>query len=427
MNQSNLENMEYSLFGYPLPNRRDFFNRALVGANKTHRISFRGRIEDLLIIQIPIELPKYRLLNGRTASAQREYLAANPSIDKNIFQDPERLDAQEIQHKLLEKIISTKDLKKKFSDTQNKQVEPLILDEYGFVVNGNRRLCCWRYLLTEDKKEYNHFSTIDVVVLPTASDKDIDSLEADLQIEKDIRADYTWDAMANMMKQRMEMHNLSSEELAIFYRMKPAEIEKNFEMLNYAEEYLKSRGKSDQWSLVSDNEHAFKGIVETRREMVSTGEKELFKESAFVLIDNPNEAGGRLYDTIPSIRKYIEPIKSKLIKEFPITEAEKSESDIFGTPENPNYDLALSIKIGEPINRVKARQIISDTIEDQKSLAKDAESVTHLFKLVQKANTAIQTASLAMRPESSTEGIEDQLKSIEAGIKNIREWLSRHA
>jgi len=141
------------------------------------------------------------------------------------------------------------------------------------------------------------------VVLPHSDDKEIDRLEASLQIEKDIRADYTWDAMANMMKQRQLLHQLSDENLAAFYDMKVSEIKMNSEMLRYAEEYLKSRGKENRWSSVSGSEEAFRKIVEKRQNLASVGEKELFKEVAFVLIDNPEEVGGRLYDAIPNAQK----------------------------------------------------------------------------------------------------------------------------
>jgi len=37
---------------------------------------------------------------------------------------------------------------------------PLILDEHGYVINGNRRLSAWRNLYQEDAKKWGHFSHI---------------------------------------------------------------------------------------------------------------------------------------------------------------------------------------------------------------------------------------------------------------------------
>jgi len=62
-------------------------------------------------------------------------------VEKDFFADPERVDVQIVQHQLLDAVTTAGGLKQKFSDPANKQVDPLILDEFGFVINGNRRLC----------------------------------------------------------------------------------------------------------------------------------------------------------------------------------------------------------------------------------------------------------------------------------------------
>lgn len=420
-----LSNPALSPYGYPLDARQIFFDDSKKNSKTTFRVVFMGHAQDLPVITVPIELPKYRLLNGRTASSQQEYLAKNPDVNKDFFADPERVDVQIIQHQLLEAVITAGGLKQKFADPANKQVEPLILDEFGFVINGNRRLCSWRSLFMEDPKKYGHFSHIDVVILPHSDDKEIDRLEASLQIEKDIRADYTWDAMANMMKQRQTLHQLSDENLAAFYDMKVGEIKMNFEMLRYAEEYLKSRGKENRWSLVSDSEEAFRKIVEKRPNLDSAGEKELFKEVAFVLIDNPEEVGSRLYDAIPNAQKYIEKIKEKLSEAFPVKKADELGDDLFGGGKPKSQDVALAAEISKIDNGKRARVIIRDVIEDQKSLVKDAESAGYLLKLLGKANGHLEAAvANALRPDSTQAGVEGQLLAIEAKIKTIRDWLN---
>lgn len=422
--QPPLSNPAITPYGYPLDARQIFFDNSKKDSKATFRVVFMGHAQDLPIITVPIGLPKYRLLNGRTASSQQEYLAKNPGVKKDFFADPERVDVQIVQHQLLDAVIIAGGLKLKFSDPANKQVEPLILDEFGFVINGNRRLCSWRSLFMEDPKKYGHFSHIDVVILPHSDDKEIDRLEASLQIEKDIRADYTWDAMANMMKLRQTLHHLSDENLAAFYDMKVGEIKMYFEMLRYAEEYLKSRGKENMWSLVSDSEEAFRKIVEKRQNLTSAGEKELFKEVAFVLIDNPEEAGGRLYDAIPNAQKYIEQIKEKLSEAFPVKKIDGTGEDMFGSDKPKNQDVALAAEISKTDNGKRARVIIRDVIEDQKSLVKDAESAGYLLKLLGKANGHLEAAvGHALRPDSTQAGVEDQLQAIEAKINTIRDWL----
>src|SRR5687768_16893002 len=130
-----------SKFGWPAPSRADEFAKLLKAPQlPTHRLTFQGKAQDLPIVRLPINVPKYRLANGRTASSQEEYLAKHSSARRDLFSgDPEMLDAQEIQHELLVALGRRSDLVDYFKDTTNKQVEPLLLDEHGFVVNGNRR------------------------------------------------------------------------------------------------------------------------------------------------------------------------------------------------------------------------------------------------------------------------------------------------
>ena len=127
-----------SRFGWPQPARVEEFKKLLgTPTGATTRIIFQGKTIDIPIIRVPIELPKYRMANGRTASLQAEYVAMNPKARADIFSgDPELWDAQEIQHGLLLKLGKQSDLQKYFEDTNNKQIDAIILDEQGFVVNA---------------------------------------------------------------------------------------------------------------------------------------------------------------------------------------------------------------------------------------------------------------------------------------------------
>ena len=62
---------------------------------------------DLPVLRVPVNLPKYRLLNGRTASAQEEWLAKHPDKQEDFFrQDPESDEVQRVQHELLGKLVT---------------------------------------------------------------------------------------------------------------------------------------------------------------------------------------------------------------------------------------------------------------------------------------------------------------------------------
>lgn len=413
-----------SPFGWPLEKRRDYFGGA-PDAGATHRVVFTGQNMDLPILRVPISLPKYRLDNGRTASAQEEYLARNLGTERDFFvSDPERIDVQTAQHALLSAVINQSGLRKKFEDVAVSQVEPIVLDSNGYVINGNRRLCTWRILFQDDPAKWARYSHIDVVVLPKSDDLAIDQLEALLQIDKDVRADYAWEAKAVMMKRRREAHNLSDEKLAALYGQKVSEIRKQLAMLDAAAEYLRSRGKADMWSLVSDNELAFSKFVEGRGALPDVDSKALFKETAYALIDNPSEAGDRLYEVIPAVNKYLDFIKVGLLEQFPIVEPAETLDDPFGDGTPVADGFLLAAEIAKPENSKAVRAVVKEVIEARKSAQRDEQSAQYLFNMVKRANAAMSTAvSSAIGETADSAGVAEQLDAIEAHIATLRAWL----
>ena len=146
VNDSTPTNPTGSRFGWPNPLRIEEFRKLLaVEGLPTMRVVFREERLDLPTIRVPIGLPKYRLANGRTVSLQAEYLAKNEKPSKDLFdRDPELWEVQEVQHELLLELSRKTDLQDYFGDPANKQVDQILLDEFGFVVNGNRRMATWR-------------------------------------------------------------------------------------------------------------------------------------------------------------------------------------------------------------------------------------------------------------------------------------------
>lgn len=424
-----------SRFGWPKPARTEEFKKLLaVPSTATTRIVFQGKNQDIPIIRVPIDLPKYRMANGRTASLQSEYIAKNQSVRKDIFSgDAELWDAQEAQHALLLLLAKQSDLQKYFEDSSISQVDPLLLDENGFVVNGNRRLAAWRELLAKSPEKYGHFRHVDVGVLPHCEEKEIDRLEAALQIEKDIKADYSWDAQANMMLAKQKRDGFSHKELADLYKMKEAEVQELLDMRSYADEYLRSRGKENIWSQVSDHEFAFRKIVVSRTKISSVGNQELFKQAAYTLIENPDDAGGRLYEAIPAIVECLDQVRDKLQGEFAVqpTGTNPDLEGLFGSgTETPtqSIDIPLAKEIQKPENAERARKIIVDVIESQKQIKKEAKNASYLLDCCAKAHAYLAAAVKdGLRPESKLTGVDKQLDAISAQSDLIRKYLQAHA
>ena len=438
MNEQNNETLSDMRYGWPLPRRKQCFSElaseAKLRGTESQRIeNFKGTPLSLPIIRVELNLPKYRIANGRTSSIQEEW-ATRHGKEENYFTDgdPELYVLQEAQHEILHDMIGEEGLYDKFKDTMNQQVEPLLLDESGFVINGNRRLCCWRELYQQDPDKYTHFSHVDVVVLPKCEDKELDALESRLQIEKDIRSDYSWHAEAKMFKEKQRKFGYTTAELSKQYRKPKKDIDELFEIRELGAEYLETRDKKNLWSLLSETEHTFKRLNKTMKGQKSPADREVLKELAFTYIDDPDAAGERLYTFIPKLGKHLSSVKSELRKEFksqPNPQVDDEAANAFGgskVPDPKAEDMNLLAQIySSSAELTKAHDVIVSTLESEKEKISDITKSKFMLKQIQKSQTALKDAiNLGMTPEADLEGALTQLDEIEASIKIIREFIS---
>lgn len=431
-------------FGWPRPARVQKFASLLQqpGALTTqHRFEFQGRVISLPVLTVSLDLPKYRLENGRTCALQAEHLARNPTVRPDLFTgDPELADAQEAQHDLLLSVANQSGLREHFEDTARRQTDYLILDEAGFVVNGNRRLATWRDLVHADGATYGHFRNIDVVVLPHCDDRDIDRLEARLQVERDIRADYSWDALASMIKRHQDRNGLSLADVAALYGMQERDVRTLLDMLAYADDYLRSRNKANQWSTVKADEYAFRTLVTSRDRVRGVGNKEVFKQAVFTLIDNPDEAGGRLYSSVKDIADNIDVVRGRLQSHFNVAAPAPTATvtDLFGGISSAGGPAAaataeveaisLAAHIQQTANAAAARAVIVDAVESQRQLRRDASNAMTLLRKCTEAHTKLaEAARTALTPDSTIDGVENQLQQIESLVATIRTFVASHA
>lgn len=429
-----------SKYGWPLPDRIEELRKLGSQADQeTWRIEgFQGSNRALPILRVPINLPKYRISNGRTASAQQEWTSVNGEAEDYFDEgDPELEDIQIAQHEILKRMIHEHNLLDKFKNPANTQVEPLILDENGFVINGNRRLCAWRELYESDSRGYGHFGHVDVVQLPHSTEEELDRLEVRLQMQEDIKEDYAWHSEAAKIARQLRRNGLAVKDLAPLYGMSKGQIENLLARRELAGEYLQSRGKANVWSLVTDAEYAFTTLLKALTGVSSPAERELIKEASFALIDDSGTSGS-LYKIIPKVREYLTAIKERLVEEFPIepptidsTAIEAFGGSVIdaGDNQDPTSDVALVAEIRKDEESVRAaREIIVEAITSQEIQVKEKNDSGFLLTTLLRANTLLQSAAgHGLRPESNLQGVESQLSNIKSAIESIERWLADKA
>lgn len=415
--------------GWIYPKRKKLIEESIsTPSSKTYPVNFQGGLQYLNVYTIPIGMPKYRLNNGRTYADQAEYLAKNPNLSKDFFTaDPESDVAISIQHELLKKMLQgekNKEILDYFKN--NKQEEPLYLTREGFVLNGNRRLCAMRELLESDSTTYNHFEYISVVILPPAEEKEIDELEARLQIRKDIKAEYSWVTFALMLRRRQEEHGYTADKLAELYEMKSNEINELIDMLSYAEDYLQSRGCPGEYHRIVEAKYAFQQIRKKRSKFFKEDERDLFEKISFALIDNPE--GGRLYELIPKSADYLEKITDQIRIEYdlPPTEQKMPDDDILGRHRSEGY-IGLEDTLGifdDEKNLDNVREIIKDIIRGEELKEQEKKRKNFVMNQIRKANSALIDAVVAVSSKTPKTGVQEQISAIEASLEKLRSWLN---
>jgi len=426
-----------SPLGWPLVDRREEFRTLETTSTLgTHRIpNFQGQPSITRpIFRVPLNLPKYRIANGRTASAQQEFVATR-GLPESFFDegDPELEEIQAAQHTILLGMIAEEGLQRKFADTKNKQVEPILLDENGFVVNGNRRLCCWRKLFQEDAATYAHFGHVDVVVLPHCDEREIDSLEAALQVEQDIRSDYVWHAEANMIAQKQRLHNLTTPELSRLYKMSKKAIDSLLAKRQLAIEYLNQKGTPHKWSVVSDADYTLDSLIKAMRALPNQGDRELVKHITYSLIGNAGEAEDRLYRIVTQVKDHLPAVRQQLSEAFPAAggAADPAAIEAFGGPAaaggaEATDSLRLVAAIcQDPAAQQRAREIVLEAVRAQEEQARDRDTAEFLLTALKKANNHVQNAAgHGLRPESETGGVAAQIQAIRRELERIEAWLT---
>jgi hypothetical protein len=419
--------------GWPYPIRKKFLDDLSKQQGKnTYPLKFQSTTaKPFPIYSIEIDLPKYRLMNGRTQAGQEMYLAKHPKLPPDFFMDVESDEAQNVQHDLLWELVEKTKLLDYFKKTSTSQDEPLILTNHGLVVNGNRRLCAMRELYYGDRKKYSKFGHIDVLLLPVCTDRDIDELEAYLQIQPDIKDDYSWISKACMLRARQEKYGYTNIQLAELYGITKKNVESTLSQLALVDEFLMSRGKAKQYdTFYKEGEYAFQQLLKGRQQLKQTDEKDFLTTVAFCLIDNADAAKGRLYERIPEVKENLSTIADHLVEELK-PEPQQSKSsinyDLLGSDPGPSKYEPLIISIGEPKNRALVIDTVIDVIDSQKNQDRLHAKANAALRQVIEANTHLQNALNCINEETTKDGIEEQLQSIEKSIQEIRKWLSEDA
>lgn len=417
---------------WPLPRRRDLIRRLRESGSQSHhhQMIFQGGLQTFAVYTVEIGFPCYRLANGRTQSRQRELIAVENLEDDFFSADPDSAAALKKQDAILRDIVVNTELLSILK--RDPQTQPLILDTDGYVINGNRRLCAMRMLLDEDEQAYSRFRSVQVVLLPPCSESDIVDLEARLQIVPEGRENCTWIDEAMMFRRGREQ-GWTDERLSQIYDKSPVEIRQAIAMLDDAEQYLADRGLTNHYSMVSKKEYAFRELQKHRRKCNDDeARKQFFTSVSYVMLDDPEAAGKRLYERIPDAFRHLDALSNAILEELaaPAGGISSIEGDdgieLLGTDASGSLTDATE-RLRDPLNRAKARDVVRDTLEEMLDLERERRDAQFCARCVQNAHAKLQSALSALDASTDTEGIAQSLEGIEQAVAEMRAWLIEHS
>jgi len=421
---------------WELPRRQALIKKVKEsGENEgTYPLVFREKLMSIPIYRVPIGMPVYRLANGRTIARQREFIAKHSKPDVFFTRDPESKEAIEAQHEILSDLVQEQGLYNYFSNTNTVQDEPLILDENGYIINGNRRICAMRMLIQKDPVQFKKYEYVRVIFLQNYNEEDIIRLEAQLQIKRDIKADYSWITEAIMYQNHLNTPGFDYSALERLYEKKQSEIQELVDMAVYADEYLSSRGKKDEYSIVEKNEYVFKELRSRRKQLIDAQDKELFKELVFQFLDDPETAPGRLFRFVKDLADNLEDIKKTIKEEFeisetsidtiPDTQTQKNYALLGSTESEPTEETNVNeariefVKSGEDAEEL--REAVVDTVALSKKKKRETKSKNAFKKNIQEAYTSLVDAKSLYMDSSVTDGVLQLIDNIEEIIEDIK-------
>lgn len=414
--------------GWAYPRRRELIDRLVsnVAANQhKHPINFQNARTFFPIFKVEIGMPKYRLSNGRTQDAQEQYYTGKNLPEDYFERDLELEEVHEAQHGILTKQLKSSGIDLLDYFTKNKQEEPLILDNNGFVVNGNRRLCTMRELRQKDVeagKQSPRFSHIEVIILPPCSEEDILALEGKLQITQDIKADYVWTAEGCMYRSLRDKKGFTTEKIASLYEGKKKEdVEELILLLTYVDQYLASRNTPKQYHLIQEDQLAFETIVKGRKKLNDEDKKDIFQTIAFSVIEKPLPGMGRLYSFLPKIVDNIDVIIERAQQEFPpeeqmSMEGENFDGDLLG---GSDFEVDL-INLAQTLDKEENRENVVHITKDVIDAEDDRQQRFTVIQKIQRANSLLQDAVNMFDDDTEVEGIQSQLETIETHIEELK-------
>ena len=399
-----------------------------VKSPKRHeQVHFRGQMAQHPVVRLPIDLPVYRMKNGRTQVEQYQYLEETGQSDDFFENGEENITVQQAQHKILLKL--SKDEKGPIYQELahvSTQRESLLVTSDGVVLNGNRRLAAMRDLVESDAHSYATFNYVDAIILPTeANEQDLELLEAELQMAPETKLEYGWVERRLKLRRHTDVLKIPRDQIKETYRFqREGDINVELQQLALAEEYLeKYLGSPHVYREVAQREQLFKDLERELRGKSGAG-AEVRRLVGYLLAKEARNLGNRVYRYNPIFGRDFDKVMTRYAEEEDITltgtvvvgddENVLDEDDPLGglsDGEQSPYE-AFKIILEDQEKTEETAEKLSRVFESLKEEEKEVDSKQAALRIVEKANRALHSLDLSRADPDTFYRINAQLDAI---------------
>lgn len=413
-------------------------SKVVASTEKREFFEFRNRTSHLPLIQVPIDLPVYRVENYRTFTDQRDYISGEGKKADYFASGQESEEVQQAQHQLLYRLALMGKTKEDASvsdvlETQG-QRQPLLITAGGVVVNGNRRLAALRELYDNGSK-FSHFSHVDVLVLPPdATAEEIVDIEANLQAISDVKLDYDWIGEAQLINRLVNLGRTTAQ-VATQLRRKEKDIKYAIQTLAEADLYLKEApGTEGNYSEIREDAEQLFGDLPKLLEGKTEPMKEASRVIAWTLYQNKGRLDGRLYDYNAAIGGLADDVLDRVADELGIatetavedssdSEDEDFAIDIGEEPQDTNFSGVIeALKATDNDAAIEALIEATQTVIQ---LDKGQRSGNAALKSVQQAHTKLASVDLSKAEKSTVPKISKQLEAIKTLVGELEKKIAK--
>ncbi len=253
-----------------LDQRRKKINDLLEHRDKsaeTFRIHLNGEKYRCPIINIQPQYILFRLNNTRTIGSQLQH-ATERDLADDFFDSSksEHKEVQEQQFEILKKMVD-KTLEEAFKDGQ---LDPLLVNKDGFIINGNRRFAL---MLREN------YPSIEIAVTndPILFGRELE-IEAAIDPMEDVRVPFIWYAEGLSMKRLLDDGKTISEIKKLKGLTSDGQVTNLIMAAELARERLEDAGTPNKWDDVEKSEQIYVTTYTGGLRSMEGYQKDVFKE-----------------------------------------------------------------------------------------------------------------------------------------------------